>query len=646
MNKPSKLERKTPATKKRNPSPRNPLTEINNGGSSEAPRGGCLSFLLSNSSSSKDSFPRAKSIARAPTSAPPNPRAPPSKNPRNASKVSQKKLESTKSMKSRAPDLLERWSRRKPSSGNLVTDAVDVRRGKSACPELRFEANGERPSFATTPERTLPGLSPLVELEGKEGETKFSVTPTSGTTPPIKASISPEVACGSLVAPTPVCFATGHVMTGVHDRRKCKPRGILTISGDEPESVEIQNARNDGSWSSSLPPLLAGASIHWLSSPSGNGNGDLGSSFSSNSRARSPHCAAEASVNWLLSPCEDGEDGEDKDDVAKEELVLPKSTPLGTKYSSDDVFWRFSPSEYGITKSAKLGGLLNLESSVLGTPSSGFSSGFGFEKTPSSNSSISPFSMIMKRVSASSAIKLPIVQQGERINRYAESSPLSEESWVHGIGNMSSTPPMSFSMLKKLGNLSGVELDSVAEGFETMRLSSKLEENDENGLSSLLGHSFQFGRLPTPLNSIDLSFFQKPISSRIPAEKEVCHKKQVSPSSETRISWREGLVSRIFEMGDLDCCQLLSDDEDEHALEEKRTMKFDHKLEPNDRITLSEDGGDQHATCAFGSFEFTCNESSPRPIPCAESISTEGLELISSDDSDWTLFYKNHLFEV
>ncbi|XP_020106943.1 uncharacterized protein LOC109723129 [Ananas comosus] len=581
MNKPSKLgvfggrrsseaevEMKGTTTKttktKTKPSPRrSPLTDINGGsrpplsGSGEAPRSGCFRFLLSNSSSSssssKNPIARSNRTLSTPRSAPPNPRTLPSRNPRNPPKKTTR-----------------------PSGS------------KKPSPELSFEV-GFHGDGATTPEKT------------KKAEAKPSlISPKSGTsaTPPIQASISPEVPCASSVAPTPVCFAAGHVVAGVHDRRKCRPRGILAVGRDEPaESVELREKHFDESPLSSIPPPLAGASIHWLSSSPG----DPSSSFSSFSKA---HCEAEASVNWLLSPCEDGEESIHKE----EELILPKCSFSAANYSAD--LWRFSH-----------GGASPLQT----TPSSGF----GIQKTPTTDSSLSPFSMILKRASKSSMPKLPRVQQesgGYRYGPNAERSPFSgESSWTDNTCNVNSTA-------KQAPNFSVHEVDAISEVLKSISLSSKRMDSDEASLLALSVHSFQFGPQETPFESIDLSCFRKPFCDNSISGRKV--------RSATRISWREGLVSRIFEMGELDCCQWLSDDEDE----------FDHE-----RISLSKDGGNREAACGFGSVEFTCSGSghkegaeiiSSGPISCSDSISTEGAELISSDDSNWTLFYKNNLFAI
>jgi hypothetical protein len=39
------------------------------------------------------------------------------------------------------------------------------------------------------------------------------------------------------------------------------------------------------------------------------------------------------------------------------------------------------------------------------------------------------------------------------------------------------------------------------------------------------------------------------------------------------------------------------------------------------------------------------SKASSNPVPVAESMRVEEFELVSSDDSDWTLFYKNDLYE-
>lgn len=191
-----------------------------------------------------------------------------------------------------------------------------------------------------------------------------------------------------------------------------------------------------------------------------------------------------------------------------------------------------------------------------------------------------------------------------------------------------------------------------------MRLSP---ENDGSDLPlPLQALSFQFScPPPRPSNSIDLTGFKKQGLDNLSAGKVSPLKDQRLRSSEFRISWREGLISRIFETGDLDCCQWLSDDEDNvNCLrEDKEESVFDCSFELNNNKGLAwDEGSNQNIATGSGSFEFNhggvgaeISEAKapppPGPMPCAESISMESGGLISSSDSDWTFSYHNHLFE-
>uniref|UniRef100_A0A7N0TFX0 Uncharacterized protein n=1 Tax=Kalanchoe fedtschenkoi TaxID=63787 RepID=A0A7N0TFX0_KALFE len=73
--------------------------------------------------------------------------------------------------------------------------------------------------------------------------------------------------------PTPVCFGAGHVISGVSDKRKCRPRGVLVV-GENCSGIDgLPNYDNlHGNWDADsghmvVPPLPAEASMHWLLSP-------------------------------------------------------------------------------------------------------------------------------------------------------------------------------------------------------------------------------------------------------------------------------------------------------------------------------------------------------------------------------------------
>ncbi|CAN6274319.1 unnamed protein product [Urochloa humidicola] len=451
------------------------------------------------------------------------------------------------------------------------------------------------------------------EVLTPEKKADSGATPSTGATPPIHASISPEMAaaCGSA---TPACFAAGHyVLLGVGDRRKCRPRGILAIAGE-------------GLTSEHLDAEPSRASILWLSSPSGAEAGTC-----------SMKCGnEEASVNWLVSPLD-----EDGVDLLEDDIFVPRC-------SSEDAFWRFSPDCKGLLGAPLLGGLLDFStpsSDMSGTtPSSGFPP---LQKTPSTGDSISPFSLIVKRASESSARLGSLCAQQGLGSSYCSNSavdptPIPGESWRDSVSSGTR------SGLTRAGSRPMKMMDTVLECVEMMSLSPRPGDDDFDGNSVLPAPlpevSFQFTGAPNPLESIDLSSFKRSPHDLELKGKETSFRKPVMAG--TRISWREGLVSRMFDLGDLDWCKWISDDEDSPVLS--------NNDEPLPDGTNPQPISHQQGACGFGSVEFSCigdelnNKSSmasPNPVSVAESMRAEGFEIVSSDDSDWALFYKNDLFE-
>jgi hypothetical protein len=439
-----------------------------------------------------------------------------------------------------------------------------------------------------------------------------SAPASSGATPPVHASISPEVAaCGSA---TPACFAAGHhVVPGVGDRRKCRPRGILAIAGE-------------GMTSEDLDAEPSRASMHWLSSPSSWQAAGTSSTKCGNEE--------EASVNWLVSP----RDEDARVDLLEDDIFLPRC-------SLEDAFRHFSPDCTGLLGSPLPGGLLHFgtpESELSGTTPS--SSGFlPAQKTPISGDSISPFSFIVKRASASSRMSYLCAQQGLGSSNcqgsVADPATISGESWRESVGNGTR------SGLTRTSNRPMKVMDPVVECLEMMSLSPQPGDADYGRTGALPAPlpelSFQFTGAPTPLESIDLTTFQRsPRDIELKGNDASFWKPAVT---EIRISWREGLVSRMFDMCDLDCCNWLSDDEEAPVLP--------HNVEV---LSLQKDGANHPVEGGFGSVEFSYVDDAlnnnckacPNPVAVAESMRAEGFELVSSDDSDWTLLYKNDLFET
>jgi hypothetical protein len=136
--------------------------------------------------------------------------------------------------------------------------------------------------------------------------------------------------------------------------------------------------------------------------------------------------------------------------------------------------------------------------------------------------------------------------------------------------------------------------------FESMSFTATCQSS--SGGSSILpppglGGSFQFRHDFMSLDSVDLSGFGNP--------------NRKTPESNARISWRDGLVSRIFEMGEKDCCIWLSDCEDDGP-ELEDTFEVDSKISSN-----------HDARCSFPSIELH-----------AKSINVEGEdELVLNTDS-------------
>lgn len=123
-------------------------------------------------------------------------------------------------------------------------------------------------------------------------------------------------------------------------------------------------------------------------------------------------------------------------------------------------------------------------------------------------------------------------------------------------GCVTCTPPSYNSSSSKNYNLSDFKMDATARTLKNICSSPSSPEKSASCQTTSTAPSFQFECSEAPSNSVDLGHFQNPSScdgfsmlDNIPS-KENCF-----PSSQTRISWRVGLISRIFEMGELDCYQ-------------------------------------------------------------------------------------------
>ncbi|KAJ0092607.1 hypothetical protein Patl1_27052 [Pistacia atlantica] len=184
---------------------------------------------------------------------------------------------------------------------------------------------------------------------------------------------------------------------------------------------------------------------------------------------------------------------------------------------------------------------------------------------------------------------------------------------------------------------------------------SGFDEDDDSNKENVLGvvdNSSTVSMLPLPAEA-SMHWLLSPCNEEDEDHKENSEIGSWNLSqSQMRISWRDGLVSRIFEMDEFDSCRYLSDEEEDASEYYNEQLKSCQNPEFN-----VDEGKYEILKNGFGSAEFVdtelkTGEKSEERLPsqlscsCAESISTDGGGLTASGDSDWTLCYKNQLFKV
>ncbi|XP_007026484.2 PREDICTED: suppressor protein SRP40 isoform X2 [Theobroma cacao] len=365
---------------------------------------------------------------------------------------------------------------------------------------------------------------------------------------------------------------------------------------------------------------------------------------SSVSKLSSP---AEASMHWLLSPCHEDDDDDKENSAPLHGLLEPKTLPYPSSPLSD------------------LGLSLDLCSFSNNTSDTSNSSCNKCQR--STNNMLISTQLPHFQVCLDSLSDYALVSSSPNDTPYSRAVPLKEEAKycynieggcspfstdTLGSENVMQTPTSDSSLERHAGmscssakdhkryHFHSDQLLSVAGDLGTESLSPKRRVSIWDTTSS----SFQFDRLTTPSNSMELPPFQKILGDQSLWTSNSTFE-NVS-QSQMRISWREGLVSRIFEMDELDSCRCLSDEEEELNVNSGDPLKPCQSLEINVDV-----GNVPTLKNGFGSTEFVHGESreklqSPVQGSCAESISTDGGALARSEDSDWSLCYKNNLFEV
>ncbi|KAK4436632.1 hypothetical protein Salat_0826900 [Sesamum alatum] len=525
----------------------------------------------------------------------------------------------------------------KPFSGK----ANPVHKLKKGSQELeaklkRQNGSGEPPIESCTPAVKIGAGCGLdsVNSDGHENVGKESTSKTGNTngdsatsvkTPPAEASVSPEIPCGSQSkmffpdsSATPVCYGAGHLLSGVTDKRKCRRRGSLKGACEKINLFYDGNVVSD-SQDSSIP-LLAEASVRWLLSPCDEGRQDLGSDSEDRlQKCKMVHCNASPTLDLLSSPstvCGDvselGCANGNYSDSGKREagiLVLSPGQIVELGCSKDKMHERL----------------------LITTPNS--------TSNPNVISAGEEKSFRRNVIENDSALSLGSLSSGNIIQ-----TPNSDSSTDGCSGRTKDR----------------FELDLITETLNKVGLSPR----SEMSISDAPGISFQYADMDSSSNSISLNHIQKNIDT-------VCS--WVSDStlenlalSHVRISWRDGLVDRIDENDEFDSCRFLSDEEiDANGFSDKKLSSS-----PVSQSRRVRETGEEIKSCLLGA-ESKANEGNDVGIhndalplllafePCisalgnekrlpnnAESICTNGGDLVASGDSDWTYFRDDHLFQV
>lgn len=382
----------------------------------------------------------------------------------------------------------------------------------------------------------------------------------SGNTPPAEATVSPEIQCGSMTVmsvATPICFGAGHVLSGVSDKRKCRPRGVLVVGGDC-NGIDGLNSSNED---------LDG--IRGV---------DLETSF-----GLVPPLPAEASVHWLLSPCE--EDDIEQNGIS--ELITSVRLHSSLSGSSDSLS----------------------HSPTCITPNDGVVSWFD-EKIYSN-------------------------MAGQ--NSHDSKDTLGSENVIQTPESYSSLERhMSLPWLYADDDKHGVKpnLDCAVDDKHRLRVSSE----DQILVSEQIDSSFEFDCHLKPTSSTEFSQLQYNWDNSSWISDEIVENEQ---QSQFRISWKDGLSCHHIEMENSDFTRILPDEEDKNDQCSFNPASIKPKLLKINTSSFIKKT-DVKSTGCMNRVE---NSSIQKDIQCAESINLNGgSSLAGSGDSGWNLCYKDCLF--
>lgn len=356
-------------------------------------------------------------------------------------------------------------------------------------------------------------------------------------------------------------------------------------------------------------------------------------------------------MHWILTPCD--EKSEDKDDghgsigvrlKESEMLMSPNSIGCSSSPSSSLGFSSELCNKSSCT-------ITTSEATTMSHSSRSRSSEFRGVLGPSFDHLVcspSPSSYY----EPSSKVEVSPKQGKYRQDHGNAMTPYSEDSI--GSGYVIQTPQSdSSSQSFGLSHLSRdeisrlwfeSELDSVAEVLRRVSLSPECD-------IPMVGSrrmSFEFNPLIRPDHSIDLANFRKAMDSHTsPGTPEplLLH----FPESEVRISWREGLTSRIFDMDDLDdCCRCFSDEEDDaigcNDPCESCSLPEAVNTDPNVNV----DNACETTSLVHYEDNITREDAERFPSegtsPCPEKSNVGGNSDHVAKDSNWKVCFENHLY--
>ncbi|GLJ30853.1 hypothetical protein SUGI_0613110 [Cryptomeria japonica] len=510
-------------------------------------------------------------------------------------------------------------------------------------------------------------------------------------TPPVQPSISPEIHSQNLdeLKDGHRCFGAGHVMAPVlgkvRDRRKCRPRGILTVGEATPILLD-KNRRF------SLDPVPMAASVKWISPRDAKNLTNLpGAQATPSSGFTQPSSSISSKYVTSQASSSPGFTQTTPSSVPNSKSPNPQATSLsGTDANSkgpspqvtslsgiDGSFcsgFSSSPipqagSLYGLTPATTRSGLsskpLNHESTISsrvtpvtqnlstvlptafvqevphirGILSPMLTTGTGnLESTPSGNSS-----KFQNYVCTTPSGLTPELRNGRRIstleynqeisNMEANSvcgiSPqvvsccksdidISSQYWFHPNGpyqcceSQGMTPSMSS------------QSEFIPKTFPQGNDSHRARLSSANAiLPSECTGGPEVGRPSnSEVSSMDKDNLRQEIQMPIPSSKGF---------TQVRISWRDGLMSRIFKFSELDSCDLTLEGSGKEEHKTESVSRENYLLNPENNTDLEYScpfSNDLQLDAPFGSFEYMtgadANVSDPSVL-LASSLSQENV---------------------